>query len=168
MAITLKKEVIVDRWSMVIKEARGKTEQVYKDTEHFIKKSEAPKVSFERVKVNPGFLQGMLGNERSYVLVVNNALSGYKIYIGVRDYGNNLDCSWYMTYEPGLIARIIGMLFSFLSKGTVVPTLDLFQEQDLRAYATVVHHCFIEAIEKITKDTSQGIDKTTKGFLGLS
>jgi hypothetical protein len=170
MAITLKKEVIVDRWSMIVKEGQGKTEEIYKDTENYIQKSEAPEVKFERVQVRASFLKGVFGNERTYIRIVNKNLKGYKMYIGARDYGKNLDLSWYVTCEPGLTAGIISKIFSIFSskKMTWVPNLDLFQQQDLTAYVTVVHHCFIDAIEKITKGTGQEIDRKSKGFLGIS
>jgi hypothetical protein len=49
--------------------------------------------------------------------------------------------------------------------------LDLFQQQDLNAYAVVVHHCLIKAIEKMMaglgQDTSK-IDRKSRGFLGIS
>ena len=169
MAVTLKNEKIVDRWSMVVKEGQGKAEEVFKDTENYILKSEAPGVKCERVKANLGFLAGVFGTERTFIRVVNENLNKYEMYIGVRDYGKNLDLSWYLTYEPGLIARIIAIVTSRLFPGRAwVPTLNLFQQQDLTAYATVVHHCFLDAIEKVTKGTGQNIDRKSRGFLGIS
>lgn len=168
MAITLKKEVIVDNWSMIVKDAQGRAEEVFKDTEDYILKSEAPGVKYERVKVNPGFLAGVFGNERTFIKVVNKNLKPYEMYVGARDYGKNLDLSWYLTFQPGFITRILTALLSILSKRTFVPSLNLFQQQDLTAYATVVHHCFLDAIEKITKGTGQDIDRKSRGFLGIS
>jgi len=49
--------------------------------------------------------------------------------------------------------------------------LDLFQQQDLNAYATVVHHCLLKAIEKMMSNLGQDpskIDRKSKGFLGIS
>src|ERR1041384_6904501 len=133
MAITLKKEVILDRWSTLVNNGQGKMDQVYTDTENNIKKSEPPKVEFERVNITPSLIGGFLGKERLYIRVINEDLPGYNIYIGVRDYGKNLDCSGYMTYQASLLERIINKLLGWLTKKTLVPTLDLFEEQDLRA-----------------------------------
>lgn len=167
MAVRLNKEQVVDRWSMVVKEAQGQVEEVFKDTENLIRKSEAPGVTSERVKANPGLLAGIFGSDRDFIRVANGNLKRYEMYIGVREYGKNLDLSWYLTYEPGLIARLITMVTSRLFPGRAwVPSLNLFQQQDLTAFTTVVHHCFLEAIEKITK--GQPIDRKSKGFLGIS
>ncbi len=51
MAVTLKKEVVVDEWWMLVEGAADKVEQVFKDTEDNIKKSKAPDVTFERVSI---------------------------------------------------------------------------------------------------------------------
>jgi hypothetical protein len=37
------------------------------------------------------WLQGFFGNERDYLMVTNSGLRDYRMYIGARDYGNNLD-----------------------------------------------------------------------------
>ena len=168
MAKTLTKEVIVDRWWMLVEGASDKVEQVFKDTETNITQSEAPDVKFERVKVSSSFFGGVMGNDRDFIRVKDKHLPGkYDMYIGIRKYGKHLDLVWYLTYEPGLITRIINMILFFLKK-TLVLNLSLFDEHDLKVYATVVHHCFLQAIEKVTKGTGQEIDRKSKGFLGIS
>ena len=42
MAVTLKKEVVVDEWWTLVEGAADKVEQVFKDTEDNIKNSKAP------------------------------------------------------------------------------------------------------------------------------
>lgn len=167
MSITLKKEIVADQWWMLVENAGDKVEQVFKDTEDNIKKSEAPDVKFERVKVSSSFLGGVFGNDRDFLLVKDKHLPKYEMYIGVRKYGVHLDLVWYLTYEPGFISRIINKLLFFLKK-TLILKLTLFDEHDLKVYATVVHHCFLQAVEKVTKGTGQEIERKSKGFLGIS
>ena len=93
MAITLKDEKIIDRWSMIVENGQGQAEQVYQDTENLIKESKAPEVRVERTRVRPSWLKGLLGNERNYMLVTTEALGDYRMFIGARDYGDNLDIS---------------------------------------------------------------------------
>jgi hypothetical protein len=161
MGVTLKDEKIIDRWSIIIENGQGNAEQIYKDTESYIKESKAPGIEIGRVKVRPGWLKGLFGKERDYVMVTNEGLSDYRMFIGARDYGNNLDVSWYLTSELIVIQKKYGLS----------PNLDLFEQQDLNAYATVVHHCLIKAVEKIMaglgQDTSK-IDRKSRGFLGIS
>ena len=166
MAITLAKEIVVDQWWTLVKGAADKVEQVFKDTEDNIKKSEAPDVSFERVKVSSSFLGGVLGNDRDFLLVRNKHLPKYEMYIGIRKYGTHLDLVWYLTQEPSLIWQLINLVLVFFKRKLVI-NLTLFDEHDLKVYATVVHHCFLEAVEKV-KNPNQQLERTSKGFLGIS
>jgi hypothetical protein len=170
--VTLKDEKIIDRWSMVVEGGQGLTEQIYTDTEAFIKETRAPGINFDRVQVRPSWLKGFFGNERSYLMVTNDALGDYRMFVGARDYGNNLDISWFLTCEPGFFSKkLSSVLTSGASDKALALNLDIFQQQDLNAYATVVHHCLLKAIEKMMasmgRDVSQ-IDRKSKGFLGIS
>lgn len=164
---TLTKEVVVNEWSMIVEKAGDKVEQVFKDTEENIQKSKAPDVNVQRVKISSSFLGGVLGNDRAFLRIRDKHLPKYEMYIGIREYGVHLDLVWYLTYEPGLIARIINIILAFLKRKLVFP-LNLFDEHDLTVLATVMHHSFLQAVEKITKGTGQEIQRTTKGFLGIS
>jgi hypothetical protein len=172
MGVTLKDEKIIDRWSIIVEEGQGKAEQIYTDTESFIKVSKTPGIAIERVKVRPSWLKGLFGKERDYMMVTNEGLGDYRMFIGSRDYGDNLDVQWYLTCEPGFFKK---KLSEILTKGAsdkaLSFNLDLFEQQDLNAYATVIHHCLIKAVEKIMaglgQDTSK-IDRKSRGFLGIS
>lgn len=172
MGITLKDEKIIDRWSMVIENCQGQAEQLYSATEELIEATGAPGVYMERVKVRPSWLKGLFGKERSYMMVANEGLKDYRMFIGARDYGNALDVQWYLTCEPGFFKKKLSdVLTRGASDKALSFNLDLFQQQDLSAYATVVHHCLMAAIEKLMsglgQDTSK-IDRKSKGFLGIS
>ncbi len=172
MGITLKDEKIIDRWSMIIENGQGNAEETYKDTDQFIKESKAPGIQIERVKVRPSWLKGLFGNERNYMMVTNEGLGDYRMFIGARDYGDNLDVQWYLTCEPGFFKKTLSdVLTKGASDKALSFNLDLFQQQDLSAYSTVVHHCLLKALEKLMaglgQDTSK-IDRKSKGFLGIS
>ena len=172
MGVTLKDEKIIDRWSILIENGQGKSEQVYQDTENFIKGSKAPGIEIEKVKVRPSWLKGLFGKEREYTMVTNEGLGDYRMFIGARDYGDNLDVQWYLTCEPGFFKK---SLSDILTKGAsdkaLSFSLDLFQQQDLNAYATVVHHCLLKSVEKMMNNLNQDsskIDRKSRGFLGIS
>ncbi|MFZ6016294.1 MAG: hypothetical protein ACOYU0_01510, partial [Nitrospirota bacterium] len=122
----------------------------------------------------------------------NPRLKPFKMFINARDYGNNLDVSWYLTYKSGFwrcllyfllripILNLMFLPYALLAAGAVMiqerrvtPSayLDLFDEQDLRAYVTNAHHCLIEAVEKLMLNIGQDpskIDRKSRGFLGIS
>lgn len=172
MGITLQDEKIIDRWSMIVEGGQGRGEQVYADTENFVRQSKSPGTELERVKVRPSWLKGLLGNERNYLMATNEALKDYRMFIGARDYGDHLDVSWYLTCEPGFFKKSLSkVLTEGATDKALSLNLDLFQQQDLNAYATVVHHCLLQALEKMMGELSQDIskiDRKSKGFLGIS
>lgn len=188
----LKKEEVIDSWSVLIENGQGKAEEIFNNTSAFLAKSKAPNVKVERKKVAPGFFRGLLGGAKRDFLVIretgNPNLSPYEMFIGVRDYGNNLDVSWYLTYRLGFFRLLltlllllpgIGILFlPYLYLFKTAPTtkervldLDLFDEQDLIAYVTNAHHCLLEAVQKLIIDLGQDpskMERKSRGFLGIT
>ena len=161
----LKDEKIVDSWAMVIREAQGKSDFIFDTAQKLLEKNQAPGVSWEMGEVTPSFFKGLFGRKRDYLLVTNEALENYRMYIGARDYGINLDVQWFLTCEPGFFKRVSDQIDK---AGGMITVLDIFAQQDLRAYATVVHHCLRDAVEalmdELGQDTSK-INRQSKGFL---
>lgn len=171
----LRKEQVIDRWGVLIENGQGKGDEVVKDTDVFIKQSKAPSLKIESQDMAPGIIRGVLGTTRRFLVVTdqeNYRLSPYQIFINARDYGNNLDVSWVVTYRPSVWMALLWLMFPFFS---IVPKtltdLDLFDQQDLIAYATNAHHCLLKAVDKLMialhQDPSK-IDRKSRGFLGIS
>lgn len=170
--VVLKDEKILDSWSLLIENAQNKKENVYQRVPEFLRDSEAPGIKTEMVKVSPGGLGGFFARDRDYLMVSNDGLRDYKIYIGARRYGKNLDVSWYLTCEPGFFKSTLS---SFLTRGSSDKALsfmlNIFQQQDLLAYTTLVHHCLLKAVEEIMMGLGQDfsrVDRKSRGFLGIS
>jgi len=192
MAIVRKQEVI-DSWSVLIAGAQGRSEEIFNNTDNFIAQTKAPNVKKERKKLAPGLFRGLFGAKRDFLVVAetsNPRLKPYQMLIGARDYGNNLDVSWYLLYRLTFWERVLSFLFlipalnivllpfamlkgatRFAKEGKAGLDLDFFDEQDLRAYTTNAHHCLLEAVEKLMVDLHQDpskIDRKSRGFLGIS
>lgn len=170
----LRKEEVIDKWAVLIGGGQGKAKEIFSNTENFLKQTEAPGVAMERKKLSPNVTGGFVGNTRDFEIITttgNYKLSPYQMFIGARDYGNNLDVSWYLTFRPSTLLAILSVIpfLGGLSKTT--EDLNLFDEQDLRAYVTNAHHCLLEAVDRLmiglNRDPSK-IDRKSKGFLGIS
>jgi hypothetical protein len=170
----LTKEQVADDWSVLIEDAQGKAEDVFKDTEQFIEESKAPDVRIRRERVAPGVVRSILGDRRDFLFITergNPRLKPYQLFLNARDYGDNLDVSWYLTYRPTFWQSLFSLIpfVNLLPKGP--GELDLFDQQDLRAYATNAHHCLLKAMEKLMREAGQDfskIDRKSRGFLGIS
>ena len=128
----------------------------------------------ENKSIAPGFIKSVLGSARKFLVVVykgNFRLKPYQIFVNARDFGNNLDVSWYMTYRPSIRQALVSLIPFVKVASQILNNLDLFDQQDLRAYATVVHHSVQKSVDKLMLDLKQDpskIDRKSRGFLGIS
>ena len=170
--VVLRDEKILDSWSVLIENAQDKTEEIYKEVPELIQESEAPGVKTETVRVGTGLGSYLFGRDREYIMVTNEGLRDYKMYIGARDYGKNLDVSWYLTCEPGLFkSTLSNLLTKGASDKALSFMLNVFGQQDLIAYTTLVHHCLLKSVESIMQAKDQDpskIERKSRGFLGIS
>src|ERR1041384_5055765 len=90
-SVTLKDEKILSHWATIIEDGGGKSEVLFKRTEEFLSKSRVPGLTWESINVTPSFLKGVFGKKREYILVTNEGLKDYRMYIGAREYGVHLD-----------------------------------------------------------------------------
>jgi hypothetical protein len=178
--VELRDQKILDNWSVLIKDAHGKAEEIFRETLKSIEESGVPGVKTETVSavavptffghVSPLWKRDKRYEERKYILVKNDILKDFRMYIGARDYGKNLDVSWYLTCEPGILKSWVSALV-YKSEKALSFALNVFQQQDLAAYVTCIHHCLLEAVESLMRGLNQDpskIDRKSKGFLGVS
>jgi hypothetical protein len=170
--VVLKDEKILDSWSVLIEDAQGKGKDVYAQTSNFIQESRAPGVTSEIVVVRGIEKTGFFGRfgERDYLMVVNERLKDYRMYVGARDYGKNLNVSWYLTCEPGVLKALASGILTKDPRGLSY-ALGIFQQEELIAYTTAVHHSLLKSVETIMQSLNQDpskIDRKSRGFLGIS
>lgn len=168
----LRKEQVLDSWGILIENGQGRFNGVFQDTINFIKESEVPAIEMNKEEIAPGIIGSFFGSKRDFLVIKDrqsSMLNPYQIFVGVRDFGHNLDVSWYLTYRPSLLEAFISL---FRSRSVLaLSELDLFEQQDLTAYATVCHHSALKAVGKLMLALDQDpskIDRKSKGFLGIS
>jgi hypothetical protein len=95
----------------------------------------------------------------------------YQIYISARPYGINLACEWYMTYKPTPLLAILSLIPYVSLVPQALSDIDLFDQQDLRAYATNAHHCMVRAVSELMVYLNQDpstLSRESKGFFNVS
>jgi len=173
VTIANKKAEILDDWSILIKKAHGQRNKVISVTKKLIKSSKAPSIEMKEDKVGSSLALASLGETRDFLIVTNRVnikLSNFKTFVNANDYGENLFVSWYLTYRPDFLQSLV-MLLPGAKKVMSIDDLNLFNKQDLTAYVTNVHHCLLEAVEKLMTDLNQDpskIERKSRGFLGIS
>ena len=171
----LRKEEVIDRWSILIGGGQEKAGEIFNNTEHFLRQTNVAGVAMERKMLSPGIVKGIFGaGQRDFEIITeteNPKLKPYQMFIGARNYGNSLDVSWYLTFKLSLWQALFSLMPFFGETSKTSNDLDLFDEQDLRAYVTNAHHCLLQAVDKLMMDLHQDpskIERESKGFLGIS
>jgi len=170
----LKKEQVLDTWAILIEKAQGHSEEIFQNTEGFIQDSKAPSLKIEKRSMAAGVVGSVLGKTRDFLEIKdhdNFRLRPYQIFINSKDYGDNLDVSWHLTYRPTFLEAICSLIPYVNIIPKMLSDLDLFDEQDLRAYTTNIHHCLLKAVTKLMIEANQDpskIDRKSRGFLGIS
>lgn len=164
---TLKDEKVIDQWYMLIEDSAGDGETVLKTTQQYLSDFNAPGVSWRREPVKTSFMKGLLGKKRELLLVTNEVLKDHRMYIGARDYGRGLSASWFLTTEPGYFKKKLSSAVAGNEKALSF-ALDLFDQEELRAYVTMTHHAVLHAVRVLMEQNGQDFGKvntTSKGFL---
>ncbi len=170
--ITLKEGKILDQWSTLIEQCQGHAEGLLQAVEKRLEGHQAPGVSWKRESVAPGWIKGLFGTRRDVLLLTHERFDDYLMCVGARDYGTNLDVSWYLTGSTK------SALVSALAKATAAEglaaafqALDVFDQQDLMAYVTVGHHSVLDAVQDLMKqrnmDTTR-LERKSRGMFAIS
>jgi hypothetical protein len=176
----LRKERAIDNWSALIDEAcieNGDSQtpdKFYKDISTFLNATEAPHLKVERKHLSPSIMRGLSGDTREFVVLTdttNYRMKPYQIYMSARPYGINLSTEWYLTYKPTPLMAILSLIPFISLIPQALSDIDLFDQQDLRAYAANAHHCMLRTVEelmaKLHQDPSK-LDRKSSGFLNVA
>ncbi len=172
--ITLDRGKIVDQWATLLDQCQGEGEGVFRAVEDALKGSQAPDVRWTRETVAPGFWAAVGGKRRDFLIVRNDICPYHLLAISAHDYGTGLDVSWYLVDTRGGPVRkflealpIVGGFFRALWSDRF---LDVFDEQELRAYMTVGHRAVRRGIEELIarRKLEVDIDWKSRGAFGLT
>lgn len=170
----LRKDQVTEYWTALIEGANGKAADVLTSTWDFLKASEAPSLGVAKKKVATSLVGGVLGNEREFLVLTDKqklSLRPYQIFINARDYGKSLDVSWYVTCRPTVFQAILSLLVRSYTADKEINDLNIFDQQDVRAYAMNAKICMRKGVERVMTELGQDaskIDWKSKGFLGIS
>jgi len=164
---------ILEQWTALIREAQGQGDKLMLATEELVAATKAPSLEMIEEAVGPSLSETTFGKTRKFLIVINKIglkFRSYKIFVNANDYGNNLFVSWFLTYKPDWWESV-RLLMPGAKQVLNLAELNLFDRQDVAAYATNVHHCFLAAVDKLLLELGQDpskLDRKSRGFLGIS
>lgn len=181
----IREEEIVEQWGILLAGGEGKAEEIFENTVKNLEESGAPDLEISKKEVTPSFIKGLMGKKKTFLTVSNTYLKDYRMYIGARKYGRQLNVSWYLTLQPRgimawvanhisdndivlIIAFVILLPFIILQSvldvvlmfrrgaPSVSPAdLDIFDLEELSAYTTTCHHALLEAVAELMRKQGQ-------------
>lgn len=168
LAITLKEQCILNEWAMVLDFASGKAQAVLDDIQNRLEESRIPgDCSWEIREVKTEEFIGRV--RRDFLSVKLKQFGDFHMYICIRDYGAHLDCCRFLTLEPGRFKKWASEMLTGHTDALSLPK-NILLHQDLRAWATVVHHAVIYSIEALMKQMGKDpklLNRGTKGMLEI-
>ena len=163
---TISREKVIDQWYGLVERGAGRDQWLIDKTEQLLREAKPPNVSGRREEVS----SGLFGEKRNFLIVTHQRLREFAMFINARDYGRDLDVSWYLTVNPGFFKRAISKRLAMGDANALSMNIDVFAQQDLQAYKTIVHHCLQDALKILMDELKQDystIDRTSKGFLSV-
>ena len=176
----LRKERIIDNWNVLIDDAcmvNGHSptpDKVYKDITTFLAATEPPHLKAELQDISPSLSRSLFGDQRRFLVLTdttNHRIKPYQIFMSARPYGTSLACDWFMTYKPTPLMALLSLIPYVNVVPQAISDIDLFDQQDLTAYASNAHHCMIKAVQELMLNLNQDpttLNRQSKGFFGLN
>jgi hypothetical protein len=163
--MALKNEAVVDKWNTLVMDAAGRGKWVMEQVDKKLGQANLPAVRAVEREVSSGFM----GAKRPFLIVVNDNIPDFYLYIGARDYGTHLDVSWYLTVQPSVFRRAFSK-YSLRDPLAMSMQLDFFRQQDLHAFVTVVHHAVKDTVDELLQELGQNpisVGQQSKGILSV-
>ena len=159
-------EKVAQQWNFIVEKGAGRDQWVLDNVMELIKEADMPEVTCIQAEVG----SGMFSEKRNFLVVRHNKLRDYRLYINARNFGINLDVSWYLTIEPRFLKRTMSK-YSSGNPHALSQNIDVFSHQDLGAYVTVVEHVVKRVLdmllEELKQDPSGLHNAQSKGFLNV-
>ena len=94
----------------------------------------------------------------------------FVVWFGARDYGESLDVGWYLAVKPSFFKRFVSSFFKLDIASTLSMTMTVIEQQDARAYLSLVHYAVQQAVREIMEELGQdtgklNLNSRSKGFL---
>jgi hypothetical protein len=165
----LREETILNEWGVLLERA----------AEHWPSFLQGVHVRLQEAKIPGGCTWGMIDVRsrgllarvhREFLLVHLDQFADYHMYVAARPYGIHLDCCRFLTVEPGFLKGYISRRLTGSASDALSAPRNILVHQDLRAWATVVHHAVIgstgELMQRLGQDAKR-LDRGSKGILEI-
>lgn len=168
----LKNQKIVQSWSVVIHDGSKFADEFFEKVQDLTLSRELPGMLEGDIAVKQLRDQMMFAEPRQFLIVYNfGQIRDFRVHLGVRAVGKELQVSWYLVLQPGFLRRMLSRLLTLPKPHPFLwENLSVFGHQDLQVRVTVIHSAvksvMAEIMERLGQDP-KGVDTRSRGVLEL-
>ncbi len=165
--LTLKDAKIVRQWSAMLPGCQGEGPGLVKIVQDTLAHDEVPGVSWKEESASTGLLKGLMGKRRDVLVVRHEKYTEWLVCIGAQDYGRFLNVSWYLTVSPSFMNKVRGAASAVAGEGNMfLYELDVFDQQDVDAFASVTRMAVHAATEQLAKNRQLDLERLERQARG--
>ena len=163
MVTILRSDAVLDSWKYIVDQGAGRGDFVLGTTERLVIDAHMPQVTTSQEPV----AMELFGEKRPFLIVTNTKHKEYKMYISARDFGANLDVSWYFTATPTFLKRTLSK-YATGNPQDLTMRVSLFAQQDVSAFKAITHNCVTRTLDGLLEELKldpSGLNRESRGFL---
>lgn len=161
--LSLKDGKIVREWSTLLPECQDAGAGLIETIQRKLAAYEVPGLSWKEESASTGFLKGLMGKRRDFLVVRSEQFPEWLVCIGARDYGRFLNIVWYLTTSP----KFLNKMRSAAAGELLVDELDVFDQQDVNAFASVTRMATVTATEEFAEQRNLDLQRLDRQARGL-
>ena len=161
--LNLKEGKIVREWSTLLPECQAEGPGLITAIQNRLGAYEVPGLSWKEESASTGFMKSLMGKRRDFLVVRSEQFSEWLVCIGARDYGRFLNVVWYLTTSP----KFLNKIRSTAAGDVLTDELDVFDQQDVNAFAAVTRMATVVATEELAEKRQLDLQRLERQARGL-
>lgn len=161
--LNLKDGKIMQKWSVLLPGCQGEGPGLLKTIQDRLASYEAPGLTWKEESASTGFMKGLMGKRRDVLVVRNEKFPEALVCVGAQDYGRFLYVVWYLTAAP----KLLNQVRSAAAGEMFLDELDVFDQQDVEAYASVTRMAVVTTTDEFAKKKNIDLDRLERQARGL-
>jgi hypothetical protein len=165
MVTILRSDAVLDSWNYIVEQGAGRGDFVLGTTERLVIDAHMPGVITSQEPV----AMELFGEKRPFLIVTNTKHKEYKMYISARDFGANLDVSWYFTATPTFLKRTLSK-YATGNPQDMTMRVSIFAQQDVSAFKAITHKCVTRTLDGLLEELNldpASLNTGSRGFLNV-
>jgi hypothetical protein len=165
MVTILRSDAVLDSWKYIVEQGAGRGDFVLGTTERLVIDAHMPGVTTNK---EPVAIE-LFGEKRPFLIVTNTKHKEYKMYISARDFGANLDVSWYFTATPTFLKRTLSK-YATGNPQDMTMRVSIFAQQDVSAFKAITHKCVTRTLDGLLEELNldpASLNTGSRGFLNV-